>query len=308
MGRPGWSIRRAGGPVHASFLQSVRPRIRPTSSAAFLLPARYYTCLHGLVPEIVEALVLPLPDGMGTIWICAHDEAIRFDGEHVRIMTGLATFMATSLKLLRLTHQAQRVRGGTERDLTPPHGCTVAEASSGTGVESASALELSLPLRANPVERYAANVPTLATKNAGNDLAEARGLAHAEQQRGAAPVNGRTEMHELLLACRALVEQVRLVLRDGRRLIRRLIAVCKTSECSSRVQRMTSGPAPLASVPLVVLRSTTDREQIKLHDLVQNLSAEGYRWRRADLSGSCIRRLPIGGNQSAEDRRKTVEE
>jgi hypothetical protein len=85
-------------------------------------------------------------------------------------------------------------RGGTERDLTPPHACTVAEASSGTGVESAFALELPLPLRANPVELGAANVPTLATNNAGNDLVEARGLAQAEQQRGAALVNGRTEI------------------------------------------------------------------------------------------------------------------
>src|SRR6202171_5185231 len=61
----------------------------------FSYPARYYTCLHDVVPEIVEALVLPLPDGTGTIWIGAHDEAIRFDGEHVRLLTGLATFMGT---------------------------------------------------------------------------------------------------------------------------------------------------------------------------------------------------------------------
>jgi hypothetical protein len=247
----------------------------------FSYPARYYTCLHGVVPEIVEALVLPLPDGTGTIWICAHDEAIRFDSEHVRLLTGLATFMATSLKLLRLTRQAQRARGGTERDLTPRHGCTLAEASSGTGlestgVESAFALELPLPLRADPVERGAANVPTLATKNAGNDLVEGTGLARAEQQRGAVLVNGRTEMNEVLLAYRALVEQIRLVLRDGRRLIRRLIAVGKTSKRSSRVEQMTSGLTPLASVPLVVLRSTTDREQIELDDLVRSLSAEGY--------------------------------
>src|ERR1700730_10092905 len=81
-------------------------------------------------------------------------------------------------------------RGGTERDLTPPPACTVADASSATGVESAFALELPLPLRANPVERGAANVPTLATRNAGNDLVEAPGLAQAEQQRGATLVNG----------------------------------------------------------------------------------------------------------------------
>jgi hypothetical protein len=82
------------------------------------------------------------------------------------------------------------------------------------------------------------------------------------------------EMNEVLLAFRALVEQVRLVLRDGRRLIRRLFAVCETSKCS-RVPT-TSSPTPLASVPLVVLRSTTDREQIELNALAQSLSAEGY--------------------------------
>jgi CheY-like chemotaxis protein len=82
------------------------------------------------------------------------------------------------------------------------------------------------------------------------------------------------EMNEVLLACRALVEQVRLVSRDGRRLIRRLIAVCETSK-GSRVQ-MTPSSTPLASVPLVVLSSTTEREQIELNGLVQSLSAEGY--------------------------------
>jgi hypothetical protein len=82
-------------------------------------------------------------------------------------------------------------------------------------------------------------------------------------------------MNEVRLAFRALIEQVRLVLRDGRRLIRRLIAVCDTSRRSSRV-RVTSSPAPLASVPLVVLRSTTEREQIELNDLAESLSAEGH--------------------------------
>jgi hypothetical protein len=240
----------------------------------FSYPARYYTCLHGVVPEIVEALVLPLPDGTGTIWIGAHDEAIRFDGEHVRLLTGLATFMATSLQLLRLTHQATRTRCGTERDLTPQQGGTIGAASPSTSVECAFAAQLPLPVWADPVERGAANVPTVVTTKAGHDLVEAGGLAQAEQPRGTPLVTGRTELHEVLLAFRALVEQGRLVWRDGRRLIRRLIAACAASKCR-RVQ-LTSRPTPLASVPLVVLRSTTDREQIEVHDLVQSLSAEGY--------------------------------
>ena len=242
----------------------------------FSYPARYYTCLHGAVPQIVEALVLPLPDGTGTIWIVAHDEAIRFDGEHVRVLTGLATFMAISLQLLRLTHEAKRARGETMRDLTAQHGGTVAAASPDIGFESAYTMQWPLPLPAAPVERGAANVPTLEPKKAGNDLlVEARDLARAEQQGDTPPVTRQAEMNEVLLAFRALVEQVRLVLRDGRRLIRRLIAVCETSTRSRRVQ-MTNSPAPLASVPLVVLRSTTEREQIELNDVVQSLSAEGY--------------------------------
>jgi hypothetical protein len=236
----------------------------------FSYPARYYPCLHDAMPEMVETLVLPLPDGTGTIWIVTHDEAIRFDGEHVRLLTGLATFMATSLKLLRLTHQARRARGGTAGDLTPRHGGTVAAASPGTGFEHVRS-----PLRADPVARGAANVPALVTRKAGTDLVEGRGLAQAEQQRGTPPVTGRTEMNEVLLAFRALVEQVRLVWRDARRLVRRVIAACGTSKRGTRAH-MTSSPTPLASVPLVVLRSTTDREQTELSDLVQSLSAEGY--------------------------------
>jgi len=122
-----------------------------------------------------------------------------------------------------------------------------------------------LPDRSNPVHC----LPEFLT------VTEARRLAQAEQQRGTSPVTGRTEMNEVRLTFRALIEQVRLLLRDGRRLIRRLIAVCETSTRSSRVQ-MTGSPAPLVSVPLVVLRPTTEREQIELNDLAQTLSAEGY--------------------------------
>src|SRR6266851_9119778 len=97
----------------------------------FSYPARYYTYLCDAVPEIVEALVLPLPDGTGTIWIGAHDAAIRFDGEHVRLLTALANFMATSLQLLRLIHQAQRARDAAVAP-TPPYGGIVAAASPDT--------------------------------------------------------------------------------------------------------------------------------------------------------------------------------
>jgi CheY-like chemotaxis protein len=140
-------------------------------------------------------------------------------------------------------------------------------------VSSRSRMPLPLPLRADPVERGAATVPTVVTTQAG-DLVETLGLAQAEQPRGTPRVAGRTEMNEVLLACRAVVEQVRLVWRDGRRLIRRLLALGETSKCSS--VPMTWSSTSLVSVPLVVLSSTSDRERIELTDLVQSLSAEGY--------------------------------
>jgi len=148
------------------------------------------------------------------------------------------------------------------------------------------------------------------TQKGGDDLGcEARPLAQAEPQRGTPPVTGLTEMNEVRLAFRALIEQVRLVLRDGRRVIRRLIAVCDTSRGSSSVE-MTNSPAPLASVPLVVLRSTTEREQIELNDLVQSLSAEGYQVTRrgpqwivyteiTDRRTSVIGRSPQDGRGTA---------
>jgi hypothetical protein len=165
-------------------------------------------------------------------------------------------------------------------------------------------------LPADPVERGAANAPTVVTQKGGDDLGvEARPLAQAEPQRGTPPVTGLTEMKEVRLAFRALIEQVRLVLRDGRRVIRRLIAVCDTSRGSNSVE-MTNSPAPLASVPLVVLRSTTEREQIELSDLVQSLSAEGYQVTRrgpqwvvyteiTDRRTSVIGRSPQDGRGTA---------
>ena len=162
-----------------------------------------------------------------------------------------------------------------------------------------------LPRRTDPVERGAADEPTLVTEKAGHHrVGDARGLAQAQDQRGAASATERTEMIEVRLAFRALIEQVRLVLRDGRRLIRRLIAVCGTSKRSSRVQ-VKGGPAPLASVPLVVLRSTTEREQIELNDLVQSLSAEGYQVARRGPQWVVYTEITDRRRSVSDDRRRT---
>jgi len=170
-------------------------------------------------------------------------------------------------------------------------------------------------LPAEPGEHRAVNVPTVVTQKAGDDWrVEARPLAQAEPQRGTPPVSERTKMKEVRLAFRALIEQVRLVLRDGRRLIRRLIAVCDTSGRSSPV-RQTRSPAPPASVPLVVLTSTTEREEIELNDLAQSLSAAGHQVARrgsqwvvytqiTDRRTSVIGRSPRAGSGTAPMRER----
>jgi hypothetical protein len=217
----------------------------------FSYPARYYTWLHGAGPEIVEALVLPIPDGTGTIWIAAHDKAVQFDSEHVRLLSGLATFMAASLQLLRLTQPATRGAGETAHPAMMRRGAAAA-ASPGIGSEGAVRLR--------------------------EVVVEASGLAPAALQQRMPPLCSRSEVN---VAFRTLVEQLRLVVRDSRRLVRRLVAACETSKHHSGVQP-TSSPALLASVPLVVLRSTNEREQIELNDLALNLSADGY---QVDQSG-----------------------
>ena len=99
------------------------------------------------------------------------------------------------------------------------------------------------------------------------------------EQRQSAVVDGLVspvppKRNEVVFAFRGLVEQVRLGMRDGRRIIRRLIGACETPADSSRVQIISS--PTLVSVPLVVLRPTTAREEIELADLVQRLGADGY--------------------------------
>ena len=122
---------------------------------------------------------------------------------------------------------------------------------------------------------------------------------------------GALRWNETLLAFRAFVEQVRLVLRDSRRLIRRLITEPdKTATCGNSGQT-TNSPTPIMSVPLVILRSTTDREQTELHNLVQSLSTEGYQV--APCGSQWIvyteiadRRKPVIGESPQDNRQMAV--
>src|ERR1700693_2695101 len=70
---------------------------------------------------------------------------------------------------------------------------TLAATGPTTGLEGAFAMPLPRPLRADPVERGAAKVPTLVTTKPGHDQADARSLAQTEQPRGTPLVNRRTE-------------------------------------------------------------------------------------------------------------------
>jgi CheY-like chemotaxis protein len=108
----------------------------------------------------------------------------------------------------------------------------------------------------------------------------------------------RTQVNEILLAFRAVVEQVRLALRDGRRLIRQLTALCATSRRKGQVVQVASDPVPLVLVPLVVLASTTECEQMELNDLVKSLSAEGYQIAHREHHWTVYTEIP--------DRRNTV--
>src|SRR5262245_41815238 len=53
-------------------------------------PERYYPFFKDMQPPIVESLSMPLfiaGEAQGTIWLVAHDEQRKFDGEDVRILS-----------------------------------------------------------------------------------------------------------------------------------------------------------------------------------------------------------------------------
>nr|RNJ70016.1 MAG: PAS domain S-box protein [Leptolyngbya sp. IPPAS B-1204] len=70
------------------------------SPQLYTYPARHFTELQFIDPQIVEGLAIPLmADGepLGVIWIVSHDAQRQFDAEDVRVMTSLADFTATAL-------------------------------------------------------------------------------------------------------------------------------------------------------------------------------------------------------------------
>ena len=83
-------------------------------------PARFYDCLSGADPVLVEGLVIPIPgaDGRpatGTIWIAAHDDERQFDLEDVRLMTGIAAFTGSALRVQALLQGETALRIEADR-------------------------------------------------------------------------------------------------------------------------------------------------------------------------------------------------
>jgi signal transduction histidine kinase len=74
------------------------------SPQLFSYPARHFRYLNEIPVPIVEALVIPLvgPGVIGTIWLFSHEEGVVFDSEDVRLMTDLADFTSSALRVVQL--------------------------------------------------------------------------------------------------------------------------------------------------------------------------------------------------------------
>jgi signal transduction histidine kinase len=70
----------------------------------FSYPARYFPFLNDLPVPVVEALVVPLtgPGPAGAFWIFSHEEGVVFDSEDVRLLTDLADFTSSGLRVIQL--------------------------------------------------------------------------------------------------------------------------------------------------------------------------------------------------------------
>jgi PAS domain S-box-containing protein len=84
----------------------------------FSHPERYFTYLASVTPGIEEALLIPFyVDGkaVGTIWVIAHDESVRFDAEDLRVMTNLGTFAASAYQMLGDTTERRQAEERSAR-------------------------------------------------------------------------------------------------------------------------------------------------------------------------------------------------
>jgi signal transduction histidine kinase len=90
------------------------------SPQLFSYPARHFSYLNDLLAPVIEALVVPLTgEGpVGTIWIFSHEEGIGFDSEDVRLMTDLADFASSALRVIQLMDAQSSARQDAALELT----------------------------------------------------------------------------------------------------------------------------------------------------------------------------------------------
>ena len=69
------------------------------STLLFTNAHRHYTQFAGVEPLLIEGLLVPFhvnEQAVGTVWVVAHDDSRKFDGEDQRLLESLATFAATA--------------------------------------------------------------------------------------------------------------------------------------------------------------------------------------------------------------------
>jgi signal transduction histidine kinase len=93
----------AGGAALRNF-SSCGVSLERKAPQLFLYPARHFPFLDELPVPVVAALMVPLIGaGLGgAIWIFSHDEGIVFDSEDIRVLTDLADFTSSALRVIQL--------------------------------------------------------------------------------------------------------------------------------------------------------------------------------------------------------------
>lgn len=79
------------------------------SPQLFSLPEQHFDCMADVAPHVTEELVVPVPgnpEPMGALWVMSHDDH-RFDSEHRRILTSLATFTSAALTIAEAKSAAE---------------------------------------------------------------------------------------------------------------------------------------------------------------------------------------------------------
>ncbi|MGH9512075.1 MAG: PAS domain-containing protein [Terriglobales bacterium] len=85
----------------------------------FIHPERHFQYFASAGVPFVEALVVPLAgeNPLGTIWILSHDDRTHFDAEDLRIMTSLAEFTSSALRMIQLLNSERGSRQEAEAQL-----------------------------------------------------------------------------------------------------------------------------------------------------------------------------------------------